>query len=182
MHCVWCADCFLLPVCLQDVPDETFDGHVAHFIMAAAVAKRFVQSATLKAQRRRDQMVAMFKGFDVAETGEISSEDFMAVGEALHWETHQGKWTKRQNSKLHREMDSNADGLVVLEEFLFFYRSVIYDIGEEQFERGLVDFKTAVGRCCKKKGIRVDWVVPERGDADDGLTHDDKIYATHDQA
>jgi hypothetical protein len=36
---------------------------------------------------------------------------------------------------------------VVLEEFLHFYRSVIYDIDDAQFERGLADFKRAVTTC-----------------------------------
>ena len=39
-------------------------------------------------------------------------------------------------SGLARAMDTNEDGLVVLEEFLYFYRSVIYDIPDDQFERG----------------------------------------------
>ena len=59
----------------------------------------------------------------------------MNVGEALNW--GKVKWNARKNRALHKAMDKNADGLVVLEEFLFFYRSVIYDIPAVQFERGL---------------------------------------------
>ena len=79
------------------------------------------------------------EGFDVGERGQIGLEEFKNVGESLNWDKGM-KWTSRQNKALFRQMDQNADGLVVLEEFLYFYRSVIYDIGDEQFERGLKDF------------------------------------------
>ena len=92
-------------------------------------------------------IVCVRTGFDVEETGQISLADFKRVGRALHW----GKWTDKQNRALHRAMDSNKDNLVVLEEFLFYYRSVIYDIDDEQFERGLKDFQDAVERCLAEK-------------------------------
>ena len=50
-------------------------------------------------------------------------------------------------------MDANKDGLVVLEEFLFYYRSVIYDIPDDQFECGLEEFREAVGRVCAQQGV-----------------------------
>ena len=43
------------------------------------------------------------------------------------------------------------------EEFLFFYKSVIYDIPDEQFERGLKEFQVAVQTCCEKSGVFIDF-------------------------
>merc|ERR1711871_1939298 len=131
----------------QDVPDEILNQQVANFTAASATARHFVQSASERALLRRERMMAIYKGFDVEETGQISLADFKRVGRALHW----GKWTDKQNRALHRAMDSNKDNLVVLEEFLFYYRSVIYDIDDEQFERGLKDFQDAVERCLAEK-------------------------------
>lgn len=43
-------------------------------------------------------------------------------------------------------MDTDGDGHVVLEEFLGFYRSVIHDISDAEFERGYAAFLDAVKR------------------------------------
>jgi hypothetical protein len=63
------------------------------------------------------------------------------------------KWSKKKTKKLQAAMDANKDGLVVLEEFLFYYRSVIYDIPDDQFECGLEEFREAVGRVCAQQGV-----------------------------
>ena len=113
-------------------------------------------------------MTAIFKGFDITETGVISKKDMMAIGTALNW----GQWSEAQNTKLHAEMDENHDGLVQLSEFLDFYRPVITIISDEQFEEGLEDFEAAVVRCCEKAGITC---MPPR------FAHDDDfIYHTGD--
>ena len=44
-------------------------------------------------------------------------------------------------------MDKDADGEVTLSEFLEFYKVVIYDIPDDQFERGLGTFRDAVKYC-----------------------------------
>ena len=142
---------------MEAVPDENFDMQVAKFLIAAAAAKRFVRESTIRAQGRRDKIIAVFKGFDVRERGQIGLEEFKNVGEALNWDKGYTKWTSRQNKALFRSMDQNDDGLVVLEEFLYFYRSVIYDIPDDQFERGLKDFHKAVQHCCEASGVHVEF-------------------------
>ena len=132
---------------LKDIPDDVLNQQIADFIAASATARHFVHSSSERALLRREKMMAIYKGFDVQETGQITLADFRRVGRALNW----GKWTERQNKKLHAAMDANHDNLVVLEEFLFYYRSVIYDIDDDTFERGLLDFQDAVARCLADK-------------------------------
>ena len=107
-------------------------------------------------------MKAVFKGFDLKGDGHISLEDFDEIGHALNWAVGGKKWTGRQNKALHRQMDANSDGIVVLEEFLYFYRKVIYDLEDDRFEKGLRDFHTAVQRVYKAHGVNVDFATGER--------------------
>ena len=111
-------------------------------------------------------MSAIFKGFDVAETGRISLEGFQCIGEALNW----GQWSERQNRELHASMDLDQDGVLSIDEWLHFYTPVITVISDEQFEDGLCDFEDAVIHCCQKEGITS---LPPR------FAHDDNyIYHT----
>jgi len=99
-----------------------------------------------RASIRRAKMAGIFEAFDMQidgrPDGEISLDEFMSVGEALH----HGKWTLVQNAALHKAMDTDQNGHVILSEFLSFYKSVINDVSNKQFEWGYTHFRDAVKR------------------------------------
>lgn len=117
--------------------------------MEADAARCDVLTKEQREARRRLQMTAIFKGFDLSETGEITLEGFRCIGAALNW----GQWSDQQNQDLHNSMDLNQDGVVRIDEWLEFYDPVITIISDAAFEDGLCEFEDAVHSCCQKQGI-----------------------------
>ena len=73
--------------------------------------------------RRRLQMTAIFKGFDISESGVITLEGFKRIGTALNW----GQWSDSQNRKLHSEMDTNGDKVISFNEWWVVARDKIHN-------------------------------------------------------
>merc|ERR1711865_561602 len=76
---------------------------------------------------------------DIDEDGKISNDEMYAFGETLHEDQHEG-WSAAQVQKELEEMmnelwgrlDVDGDQHCDLEEFCYFYRSVIYDQADDQ--------------------------------------------------
>ena len=135
---------------------DEFEAKVTHGDQALFAEHANMTEECEKLQAKLEQMLAsrgvvrlkrmsdIYKSFDEQGDGEndgnISMEEFMSVGQALH----DGEWTEEQNKALHDHMDKDHDGVVALDEFLDFYKGAIYDVDDEQFEDGYQTFLDAV--------------------------------------
>lgn len=107
---------------------------------------------------RQKSMEDLFKLLDRNNDGRVTENELLLVGKILH----KGKrtWTKEQNKELVVSVKSD-DGAAApedqrseisfsLEEFLGFYRSVIYDLDDARFEKGRRSFEVTARRAAKR--------------------------------
>ena len=63
------------------------------------------------------------------------------------------EWTHEQSAELMTSMDKDGDGMCSQQDFISFYRGVIYDAGDEGFEAGMSNFKATVKRLRQRCGL-----------------------------
>lgn len=119
--------------------EEAFETTIEKMMAAAETVTKRMEAKQRRNRDRRQKFIDAFNAFDLDGSGELSKAEFQYVGEAMHPDG----WTKKQTKHLLRCMDDDGDGLVELDEFLQYYRTVIYDATDEHFEDGLEVFKTA---------------------------------------
>eukprot|EP00658_Telonema_sp_P-2_P060949 TRINITY_DN4971_c0_g1_i2.p1 TRINITY_DN4971_c0_g1~~TRINITY_DN4971_c0_g1_i2.p1 ORF type:complete len:419 (+),score=179.62 TRINITY_DN4971_c0_g1_i2:71-1327(+) len=110
-----------------------------HIMVAMDRARQEVLRKMKRHKQRTHRMKEIFDKFDVDGDGRLSHKELYGVGMALHAEEKLG-WTKDRNQRLMKLIDTDGTGFIEIEEFLHYYKSVIYDVSDERFEIGLKTF------------------------------------------
>jgi len=116
---------------------DQFDKYMAKFHDAAAQVKDQILKGKARLAHRTGTLAAIFKAWDMDMSGHLDKEELRVVGFVMH----NGNWTEAQNQELMKRCDTDGDGEVTLEEFLAFYKPVLYDADDATFERGLSVFR-----------------------------------------
>jgi len=114
-----------------------------HIEQAMADARKQVLVKAQRHTERVDRMRDLFAGFDTNGDGRLSHTELYQIGMVLHADEDLA-WTTQRNMALMDSMDKDRDGLIDVDEFLFYYKSVIYDVDDEQFELGLETFESVI--------------------------------------
>jgi len=131
---------------LEVFADQGFDATMKdeHIVSAMENAHLEIQRKTARHEARVHRMKEIFSKFDINGDGRLSHKELFGIGMALHADSSLG-WSKDRNENLMKIIDKDGSGFVEIDEFLLYYKSVIYDVSDERFENGLLTFdKVAV--------------------------------------
>jgi len=95
-------------------------------------------------QARIARMRAFFETFDSSNPNPlIMIKELKKLGQALN----NGEAINQERAEaMFREMDSDQDGRVEFEEFLFFYKRLVFDLNDDEFDAAIGGFERAAAK------------------------------------
>ena len=119
--------------------------------MLATLNKKSPKSPGDSSRARQQELRKVFRQFDLDDSGEIASDELMALGTARRaLGQKQGAWTEEKNARLVANMDASGDGLVDEKEFCQYFDSKLPSDTEE-FKQIMTQFMEVAKACRKKK-------------------------------
>jgi len=123
---------------IYDLEDKAFEKGAGEFEKAGQECK---------VQRRKNVFMEIFKGFDINSDGVLGADEVKILGCAMT-STAAHNWSETQTVALQRQMDTNKDGMVSMEEFLDFYHQLgVFDLFPEEFKEGVEQFTISLQEC-----------------------------------